>query len=320
MALTLYALNDSGVQPVAWTVDQEFPDNIVWIDLFSPTKREEEAVEKHIGIDVPTREEMREIEVSNRLYHDSGHLFMTATLLTKFDSHEPENHAVTFILSPQRLITVRYIDPVPFRTYPARIKREAGADSYCIFVGLIEAIINRAADILETITVKADEIAKSIFTEHCAEQQVDHSTTLMRVGQCGDVATKVNESLTSLWRLVAYAQQNIRTASPELQANLLAHTKDISALNDQANFISNKVSFLLDATLGMVSIAQNNIIKIFSIAAVVFLPPTLVASIYGMNFHHMPELDWRFGYPMAIAMMIAAAVLPIWYFKRKKWL
>lgn len=325
MALLIYSLRDGRIMQSVWVQGETIPQNAVWLDLLSPTLEEENAAEAHVGMEIPTREEMKEIEISNSLYSEDNHLFMTATLLTKFDSHEPENQAMTFILSGTRLITVRYIDPVPFRQYPQRLLREGTAETTAnlIFAGLIESIINRAADILEIIAQKADAIAKEVFIMPAGEKKsptVNYEKALIRIGLSGDVASKARESLTTLWRLVAYAQQNIRNCTPELKEALAAHAKDISALSDHAAFISNKLQFLLDATLGMINISQNNIIKIFSIAAVVFLPPTLVASIYGMNFHHMPELDWHLGYPMALVAMLMAGVLPVWYFKRKGWL
>ncbi len=325
MALFIYSIDGARVERATWNEGDAVPAGAVWLDLFSPTLAEEQAAEAHVGLEIPTREEMKEIELSNALYNESGHLFMTATLLTKFDSNEPENEAVTFILSPKQLVTVRYTDPVPFRTYPARLARDITADydGNCVFVGLIEAVINRAADILEIIAQKGDAITKEVFVMPVSEKKaptVNYEKALIRIGLSGDTASKARESLTTLWRLVAYAQQNIRQCTPELKESLAAHARDISALSDHAAFISNKLQFLLDATLGMINISQNNIIKIFSIAAVVFLPPTLVASIYGMNFKHMPELDWHYGYPMALVMMFLAAVVPIMIFRRKKWL
>lgn len=323
MTLMLYSQSTDGqIHQKLWMEGNAIAEHTIWLDLFAPTQAEEVAVEAYLGMDIPTREEMREIEVSNRLYVESGHLFMTATLMANFDIAAPENHAATFIVSDQHLVTVRYVDPAPFRMYPQRLlKNEDGiTNGYGVFVGLIEAVINRAADILEITTIKADSIAKEIFITAPGGKAPDHQKTLVLIGQCGDVSSKVRESLTTLWRVIAYAQQNAKLCTAELQASMAAHAKDISALSDHAAFISSKVSFLLDATLGMINIAQNNIIRIFSIAAVLFLPPTLVASIYGMNFHHMPELDWKLGYPLALGLMVLAAVLPILYFRYRKWI
>lgn len=322
MTLMFYTVSEGRVHQELWDEGKAIPDHPIWLDLFCPTPEEEHAVEAHLGMDIPTREEMGEIEISNRLYQQNGHLFMTATLLTRFDSNEPENEAVTFILCEKRLITVRYTDPLPFRSFPALLLKSESMTHACdLFAGLLEAIINRAADILEIIAGKTDAITKRIFvtpSQDCPPP--NYQEALIRIGLDGDIAAKARESLTTLWRLTAYAHQNGKCLTPEMDAQMDAHTKDISALIDHATFLSSKLTFLLDATLGMISIDQNNIIKIFSIAAVIFLPPTLVASVYGMNFHYMPELNWKFGYPMALGFMVTAAVLPLWYFRRKKWL
>lgn len=320
MSLHLYYLQAGRVQYRQWQKGEAISPDMVWIDLHEPTREEELAIEACLGMDIPTREEMREIEISNRLYDENGHVFMTASLLTHFDSDKPELHAVTCIVSPHHLITVRYSDPQPFRTYPARLAghTHAALAGPELFVGLLETIINRAADILETIALYADSIATKVFRSHAGD--ADYQKALTAIGQTGDVCSKARESLSSLSRVALYAGQHLPKLPAELAVQLEVQGKDIAALSDHAGFIANKLSFLLDATLGMINIQQNNIIKIFSIAAVVFLPPTLIASIYGMNFKHMPELDWQMGYPMALVLMVVAAALPIWYFKRKKWL
>lgn len=320
MALNLYSVEGGKLVRRPWAAGEAIPTDTRWLDLFCPTAEEEGAVESYLSMEVPTREEMREIEVSNRLYQESGYLFMTATMLAKFDIDAPESHAVTFIVNHARLITVRYTDPMPFRTFPTQLERMGGeaCGGYNVFMGLLEAIVNRAADILENIGQEVDRITKEVFRQQ--EQQADYKAALRRIGHCGDSASKLRESLITLWRIDTYATQNLKDLTPEQAAYLAAISKDISALSDHASFVSGNVGFVLQATLGLINIDQNNIIKIFSIAAVVFLPPTLVASIYGMNFRHMPELDWLLGYPMALALMAVAAVLPILYFKRRKWL
>lgn len=320
MALHLYDLESGRLRHRLWHEGEAISPEMLWIDLCDPTREEEFAIESCLGMDVPTREEMHEIEISNRLYDKNGHVFMTASLLTHFDSDCPQLHAVTFIVSPSHLITVRYSDPQPFRTYPLRLTAQTHSElgGYALFVGLLETIINRSADILETIALHADHIATRVFRSQAAE--ADYQYALTAIGQTGDVTSKARESLSTLWRVALFAGKNLEKLPEELVGQLDAQGKDIAALSDHASFVSNKLSFLLDATLGMINIQQNKIIKIFSIAAVVFLPPTLIASIYGMNFHHMPELEWPMGYPMALGLMIVAAALPIWYFKRRKWL
>ena len=145
---------------------------------------------------------------------------------------------------------------------------------------------------------------------------------LKRVGLVGDRVSKLRESLSGLSRLTLFLAQAIEETKPskDIKFRLKTLQRDVKSITDQDGFVTARISFLLDATLGLISIEQNAIIKIFSVAATAFLPPTLIASIYGMNFHFMPELDWHFGYPMAIILMIASAILPLWYFRRRGWL
>ena len=303
----------------------EIPEECVWVDLLEPTLSEERAVERLLAIDVPSREEMREIETSNRLYEENGTLYMTATVVTKIDTDRPESAAVTFILSHNRLITNRYVDPLPFRRFVAYAERHPAAATTApgILAGLLEAIIERTADVLERVGVGLDDLSASVFSpETKAPSQARNLRNVMeRIGRDGDLTSKARESLVTLARQLTFIQQSTSVQMPnELRARYRSMSRDVLALSDHASFVANKSSFMLQATLGLINIEQNNIIKIFSVAAVAFLPPTLVASIYGMNFHFMPELDWPFGYPVALALMLLSAVLPYVYFRRRGWL
>jgi magnesium transporter len=303
------------------------PDDVLWIDLIEPTPAEEKLVESTLGIDVPTREEMREIESSSRLYEDNGALYMTITIVTKLDTDLPENSQITFILAGSRLVTNRYVDPLPFQRFIAYAEKHPATctSAAALLAGLIEAIVNRMADVLERVGTDLDQISSEIFAQH-RRQSPQHRTRdshviLTRVGQNGDLTSKTRESLVSLTRLLAFTQQSPDTvAQKELRARFIAVNRDVQALADHATFVATKTTFLLEATLGLVNIEQNNIIKIFSIIAAAFLPPTLIASIYGMNFEVMPELRWLLGYPFAIGLMIASAIAPYLYFKRRGWL
>jgi len=323
--ITIYLANESGVQPVELTEsNQDILKKALWIDLLSPTTQEEKLVEKYIGIEVPTKEEMIEIEPSSRLYKEKNALFMTASMVAQSESTEPKIDAVTFILLAQQLITIRYVEPHSFKHFIAYLSR-LDTNEYnpqMMLVGLLEPTTDRLADILEKVSHQIDQASQMIFRANPpSRKKIDYKIVLQNIGANGDLATKVRESLVSFNRLVSFFEQ---TYSLKLDQNIQTRLKlimnDINSLGDYATFISNKVSFLLDATLGMISIDQNNTIKIFSVAAVIFLPPTLIASIYGMNFTHMPELHWYFGYPMAVALMVISAWLPFRYFKKKKWL
>lgn len=322
--MMIYTATNGRVTAHNWVPGEDIPGNALWIDLHNLTTMQEKAVEDYLGIDVPSRAEMHEIEVSNRLYQEKGALYMTATLVTKVDTDVPENHSFTFIITEKHFITIRYTDPQPFRAFAAHLLRSAPAEQNvpAVFLGLVEAIINRMADVLERIGRELDATTGLIFRSVTPQDgtPTNHQQLLTVIGHNGDLASKTRESLVTLGRVVAYAAQNSRLADTDTESRFKAQVRDIAALSDHVAYLSNRVNFLLDATLGMINLEQNNIIKIFSVAAVVFLPPTLLASIYGMNFHHMPELGWHIGYPLALLLMVAAAVLPYFYFKRKKWL
>ena len=251
---------------------------------------------------------------------------MTATLLYQPDQGEPRTTPVTFILAGQRLVTVRYAQPRAFAIYVARCNRaETDLKSgTAILVGLLETIIDRLADFIERIQAEVEGLSHSIFEIKggAASRQRRFDVLLRAIGREGEITSKARESAHSLGRLLTFLVHaaNERKEGKPLQARIRTAARDTASLTDQATFLSNKINFLLDATLGLINLQQNQIIKIFSVAAVVFLPPTLVASIYGMNFEYMPELKWLLGYPFALVLMVLSAVLPYLYFKRRGWM
>jgi magnesium transporter len=302
------------------------PDGAVWFDLVSPTLPEDKMLERALGIAVPTREEMQEIEVSSRLYIENGARYMTATLMCQSDTATPKTTAVTFILTGHRLVTVRYDEPRPFTIISNKLARACPGNvtGESIMMDLLDAVIDRAADILERAGADIDRASHDIFEPE--GRRVDRTITyryiLKTIGRKGDLTSKVRESLVSIGRLVLFLANEAEALKwpKEMRTQLKSMQRDVQSLSDHASYLGNKITFLLDAMLGVMSVEQNNIIKIFSIAAVVLLPPTLVATIYGMNFKNMPELGWEFGYPMALVLMVLAAVLPYYWFKWKKWL
>jgi magnesium transporter len=189
---------------------------------------------------------------------------------------------------------------------------------------LLDAVIDREADLLERIGLEVDGVSRDIFDPHGEgpARSISYQTMLKSIGSKGDLTSKVRESLVSIGRLLLFLAneaEGMRWAK-DVRLQLVSMQRDVQSLSDHATYLSNKITFLLDALLGVVTLEQNNVIKIFSIAAVVLLPPTLVATVYGMNFKNMPELDWKYGYPLALAMMVIAAVVPYIVFKWKKWL
>jgi magnesium transporter len=301
----------------------------VWIDLFKPTPEEERAVESTLGINIPTPEEMQEIEATSRLYREGETSYMTLRVLYNTESARPESSDITFILTPTRLITLRYADPRSFQMFSAQFAKQAGAmgSGSRVLIGLLEAIVDRFADILEQVGLNIDTLSQDIFDANPEisgnekRQERNLREILRGIGQAGNLISKARESLFGLSLVVTFLSQiGSDHQAKEVRAGLKNLTRDIQSLSDHDSFLSGKVTFLLDATLGMINMEQNDIIKIFSVVAVVFLPPTLIASIYGMNFELMPELDWRFGYPLALALMVGSAIAPYLFFKRRGWL
>lgn len=314
------------------------PPGTVWIDLIEPTHDEEVIVESSLQIDIPTRGELAEIEASSRLYQEDGAAFMTATLIRRGDEERPESSPVTFIIKGNQLITIRYHHPQAFPVYIRQaMKPQATAmTGWGILISLMEAVVDRAADHLERVSAIIDDTSKKVFDVSFVNKKAQKERRRRRkpknleellgmIGEEGDFNSKMRESLVSIGRMVAFMQAIIDQTKltkemKENRARIKILQRDIASLTDHASFLSGKISFLLDAVLGMITIQQNGIIKIFSVAAVVFLPPTLVASLYGMNFKFMPELEWVYGYPWAIGLMILSAILPFLYFKQKGWL
>ncbi|HEY6755340.1 MAG TPA: magnesium/cobalt transporter CorA [Pseudolabrys sp.] len=321
--LSVYVPHGTTLERIVIEPGSTPPENAVWIDMVTPSVQEDRLVEQMLGIAIPTREEMQEIEVSSRLYQENGARYMTATLMCQSDTATPKTTAVTFILTAHRLVTVRYDDPRPFaivehklaRTCPAKV---TGDD---VLMDLLDAVIDRSADILERIGGEVDQVSHAIFEPEPGVQP-SYNDVLKTLGRKGDLTSKVRESLVSIGRLLLFLANEADNMKwpKDTRAQLQSMQRDVVSLSDHASYLTNKITFLLDAMLGVVNLQQNNIIKIFSVAAVVLMPPTLVASIYGMNFKHMPELDWIGGYPLALALMLVAAVLPYLYFKWRKWL
>lgn len=330
--ITAFVAKSGAVERVEVGPDEPLPQNAIWIDLFDPTPTETARVQAVLGVSLPTREEMREIEPSSRLYAEGDATYMTAQVLARADEPNPMSEPLTFVLTRRTLITLRYSDPRPVSTYAGRICRHASACNSAedALVGLIEAFVNRIADILEKVGLDLDVVSRQIFARGQRRRkrgrEDDLQAVLTTLGRNDDLVSTARESLLSLSRVVRFLGTTLaandrldKKVAKDLKGQLTIVMRDIATLNEHAAFESHKVSFLLDATLGMINIEQNRIIKLFSVAAVVFLPPTLVASVYGMNFEIMPELKWAFGYPWALLLMALSAVLPYLYFKRKGW-
>ena len=323
--LTTYTVRDGTLSVREGERDPGALREAVWLDMLMPSPEEERAVQAALGLEIPTREEMQEIEPTSRLYVENGARYMTITLMCRSDTDEPTTTAVTFILVGRRLVTVRYDEPRSFVIAGSRLARQCAADitGEGILMELLETIIDRGADLLEHIGSDIDALSKDIFqSERTGRERVRAQDLLRAISRKGDLTARVRECLVSIERMLLYlaSEANGTGWSKDRRAVLRGMHRDVQALSDHSTFLSSKISFLLDALLGFVSIEQNNVIKIFTVAAVVFMPPTLIASIYGMNFRHMPELEFWLGYPMALALMALSVGVMYALFKAKNWL
>ncbi|WP_126975974.1 magnesium transporter CorA family protein [Frigidibacter oleivorans] len=294
----------------------------LWIDIYRPLDNQVQALAA-LGIEVPTLADMEEIEISNRLYREDAVDYITVVLPGLTPARVQVSGPVTFILSPGRLVTVRHHAPRPFETFPDRAdKAVAGcSDPDRIFLGLIEEIVSRQADLLEQVGRVLDGISTDIFSPGEARPPEALQKMLELVGQQGEMIGRVRLALLTLERaLTFYGTGAAGRVGDALKGFVKNELRDIQALAVHADFLSARVALAVDAVLGMINLAQNTTVRIVSVVAALFLPPTLIASLYGMNFAVMPELQWRFGYPMALGMMLGSAVATYLFFKWKKWL
>lgn len=325
--IRVFKVAENSVTETDGLMDINPATDIGWIDLLNPTAEEDKAVEDFLKISVPTKEDMQEIEISARLYDDDGVNYLTMLAVSQVHIDDPVKSPVTFILYGNTLVTVRYSEFMSFSAYVQKAKKKNGVmipSAAGIMVDIIESFINRVADSMELLGAEMDELSREIF--RTKKVTVRRKTGMLqsairKIGAKGDLASMLRESLVTMVRLLAHCGEKMEDGqSKPLRNKVRLLTRDAASLEDHAGFLSEKMDFLLNATLGMINLEQNQIIKIFSIAAVVFLPPTLVASVYGMNFQRMPELQWAFGYPMALLAMIITALIPLLYFKKKGWL
>ncbi|WP_321342473.1 magnesium transporter CorA family protein [Breoghania sp.] len=322
--ITVFVPSQFGIEPVEATVEN-LPESWVWLDMNRPSPEEESLVAKLLEVDVPTHEERVEIETSSRLYEEDGALIMSATVLCGTQAGRPITTVATFIVKNARLVSVRYDEPVSFAIARQRALK-AGVEAHNgkgMLLVILDAIIDRIADVLELAGSETDQLSSEIFdAESPANAHHNYDDIIRSLGKLGTRQSKIQESLVSLARLFQFLTTREKklglTATDRAQVKSL--TRDARSLYEFAATLDNKVSFLLEATLGLVNLQQNQTIKIFSVLAVVFLPPTLIASSYGMNFAIMPELHWAFGYPIAVAGMIASALGTYAVFRWRGWL
>jgi len=305
----------------------KLPDTVIWIDLLNPTEDEKAFVESRSGLRVPTFEALSEIESSSRLIVDHGVIYLSTPIVAQGDTADYHSSTAGFILSPNVLVTVRFTDLSTFKTVADRVRAdESLRSSTGVFTALMEALVDRGADVLERLAGELDQISKSIFRGNLSKKRdTMRSNEILRralrdVGTIGDRLSLARDVFLGVDRIVPFVLGLKQDwIMGEFANRLEAVGKDVASLNAFQEHLSNKVQFLLDAVLGFINIAQNDLFKILTIVSVVGIPPTVVAGIYGMNFKIMPELSWTWGYPFGLAMIVLSAIVPLVWFKWRGW-
>ncbi|MBU3030136.1 magnesium transporter CorA family protein [Paracoccus marinaquae] len=302
----------------------------MWIDMVQPGDVEVAALTA-LGVEVPSLADMEEIEISNRLFRENGMDYMTAVLPGERGDGSRAAMPVSFILSPERLVTVRHHSPRPFLTFPDRGERSTlgCSTSDRLFMGLVEEIVARQADILEASGRVLDEAAQAVFerrtgaTGPMARAGAERLQAVLRqVGREAELLARVRLGLLTIERMLAFYIAIIgeRKESGRLRPAIKGQLRDVQALQVHADFLSSRVSLTVDTTLGMINLEQNSTVRILSVLTALFLPPTLIASMYGMNFVNMPELEKPWGYPMALGLMVGTSAATWLLLRWKNWL
>ena len=304
----------------------DLPETAVWIDLYHPTRDEELRLESQLGVMIPTREDMEEIETSSRLFVENGAAFMTAQVAFFGGQAFLQSGPVTFCLVKKRLVTVRYIDPASFAIFCGHIEKQPvlSTDGVTTFLNLIDVIIDRTADLIEKTEDNVDAVSKAIFR---TKRETKLEGALIEIGSAQNSIAKIRDSLVSLARLVTFAHGLDDAVLGETDGQLRdtrqrlrTMSQDIASLSDHASYITGNMSFLLDAALGLISVEQNNVMKLISVVSVIFLPLTLIASVYGMNFVHIPWSSGPHAFLWMLVLMAAVAGGIMVWLRQWRWL
>jgi len=302
-------------------------EGAIWLDLLSPSEPERAAAERLTGMHVPAKADLAEIESSSRLSVQGKIITLSTPMTFRGTDGLSATAPLGFVLSPQHLMTVRFADLPVFDQFAERFVGTQRPCSVAAFLGLLEAIVDRLADVLEHLGGDLDTISHRVFRP--AQDEVGKPTkidqelraTMRAVGRAGERVSAIRDSLLGVQRIVMYVNEVAADwIPPEMKPRFKTLRQDIGSLSDYDTQLTNKVQFLLDATLGFINIEQNNGLKVLTVVSVVGVPPTLMASIYGMNFQNMPELHWKYGYQFGLMVIVLSAILPLVWFRRRGWI
>lgn len=297
-------------------LDEE-KSGIVWVDLQDPTQEQIREIEEFYKISFPTRQQQEEIETSSRYLENSGAIKINSTFVNIIPhGSKLEEHEMSFIITEKTLFTLRYFDSRVISETVKKIKQfpVIFVNPSKIFIAILEARTDFDADLIETVSKYVAEISKKITYDNSLDEKM-----LLKISECQDLTMSLREALFDKQRVLSSLHRN-EDLMIDNYNRLRIIIKDINSLIEHANFNFTRLEYLQNSFLGLLNVEQNKVIKTFTVVSLVFMPPTLIASIYGMNFRLMPELEWTYGYPLALGLMLISSVIPLAIFRRKKWL
>jgi magnesium transporter len=323
--LTIHDFANATYQP--WPGSSELPEGVSWIDANSPTPDEIAFLKRALGFEPPSLQRMSEIETSSRLYRLHDAVCVTLPLPRRDGDGHVEAHPLALIVTPKSLLTVRYehmkaCDP---EHLDAMGIDRAPANAIGALIAVLESLVDHLADELELMTAEIDRCSKQIFTRRTEKPSDAARGALLKglipeIGRQREFNSLVEETLLTLSRAVPYLLAELaKSLTPETHARLDRVDRDVQSLSSHEGRLSDKLQFLLDASVGLIGIEQNDIFKVLTIASVIGIPPTLIASMYGMNFKNIPEYDWAWGYPYGLTLIFVSAIVPLVWFKWRRW-
>lgn len=290
----------------------------VWIDLYGASADEVAQVENSYHLHLPSPEHLRDIEASARFYEHEGKLHLRSDYLSGTESHA-HSVAVAFVLSGEVLISVHEEDLPIFRLLRMRLHAESGLieNSRDVLIDLYGMDVEFSADALEEVYADLGLVSQSVLSETLSDKQARES--LAEIAHAEHVNGRIRRNVMDTHRALAFLART-KSLNPSQIEEVRLIQQNIDSLDGHTAFLFDKINFLMEVVIGFININQNRVVKLFSVVSVALLPPTLIASIYGMNFKSMPELSWQLGYPFALALMVLSVGVPFWTFWRKGWL
>jgi magnesium transporter len=305
------------------------PPDVNWIDAFRPDASETAFLQKVLGIEVPSYEKMSEIETSSRLYAVGAALYLSTPMVYHDPGGLMQTTPLGFVLSKNNVLTIRFkpIKACDHRRFGAPNGDRPHPGGLGGFLTILDGIVDQLADELESMTSDLEKFSHTIFHDddwkarrEAGGDSRDLRRVLRNIGRAGAFTGRISETLLGMSRMIPFVTNGAADfLSAEAKSKLKSLGRDLASLNDYEKHQSDKIQFLLDATLGMINVDQNNIFKILTLVSVVGIPPTLIASMYGMNFKNMPELDWAYGYPYGLTLIVVSAIIPLVWFKWRGW-